>query len=178
MGILFFLLFVILSGIAIYISFESRRIERNKKKIRAEYEAMSPKEKKAHAKKLMEEQEVDFRKKVAEGFYSEKYFDMVEIKNPNQAQIMREKVNKVKLEIEAAITPDERKRRDASKRRFLSDLHGDCITELVCPHCQAKGLVRMKKGQSDELVLKSSHLYRKKDITKMWCGNCTVEWEI
>ena len=94
------------------------------------------------------------------------------------------------MRYEAKLTPEQRAKLDAD----LADQQRGPIREaLICPHCQAKGVVRskqvrLKKGVSGAkatgalitggLSVLVTGLSRKETATQAHCTNCGTTWHI
>lgn len=95
---------------------------------------------------------------------------------------------KEKQEIERVknLSPQELKLEQKSKEEqkriereeYYIRMYGYKNSALVCPHCQTKGSVRSREGESEETYLNKKNLYRAKKITKMRCDNCNTEWQV
>lgn len=91
------------------------------------------------------------------------------------------------------------KRTPEQKARMKAQKHGKLVPELICPHCQAKGKVRVQshkrktgysaaktvsKGTAAMLTGGASLLGTGVNIsryakgTRMHCGNCTTSWVV
>ena len=62
---------------------------------------------------------------------------------------------------------------DPEKRRRF----GSIQPRIICPHCHTKECVRKIAGKGD-VVLNTKNLERPKDILKMHCDNCNMDWII
>lgn len=74
----------------------------------------------------------------------------------------------------------------------LTKAHGSIHPQVVCPHCQTKGLVRMQSAKVKQgisggkatgavltggLSVLATGLSKKGKVTQAWCGNCLTAWQ-
>lgn len=57
----------------------------------------------------------------------------------------------------------------------IKKLYGSMQPRIICPHCHTKECVRKMDAKGD-VVLNSKNLYRQKDVLKMHCDNCKMDW--
>lgn len=71
---------------------------------------------------------------------------------------------------------------DIAKTQGQNDLHGYINENLVCPHCQTKGLVRSKStvdiSSTKVVPIIGNNIKTKKKVTQMHCDNCKTTWNV
>jgi hypothetical protein len=61
----------------------------------------------------------------------------------------------------------------ASPEQRLEMLHGPRNNSMICPHCQEKGMVRVRS-----ITVEHSLTVAPTQATKAYCESCEIEWTI